>query len=146
MTAFGKQLEQFAQKTGGKLDTLHRLVVFTIYRGVVFKTPVGNPDLWASPAPKGYVGGFLRASWQIATQPVTQTKKHPGPGGSFPEPNMQIPTYLKGGTVTFIANTAPYALAVEFGHSKQQAPNGMARITVKEVVAQFNGLVKQVNP
>lgn len=29
------------------------------------RTPVGNPSLWAGPAPRDYVGGSLRRSWEL---------------------------------------------------------------------------------
>lgn len=63
-------------------------------------TPVGNPALWKSIAPPGYVPGTLRASWD--------TEKH------------SDYSYT-------IFNPQPYALRVEEGWSYLQAPDGMMR-------------------
>ncbi len=62
-------------------------------------TPIGNPSLWNYPAPKGYVPGTLKASWEI-------DKK-------------SSQTYV-------IKNEQPYAYRVETGWSTQ-APAGMMR-------------------
>ncbi len=37
-----------------------------ITRAVVLATPVGNPALWASPAPAGYKPGTHRGNWRIS--------------------------------------------------------------------------------
>jgi len=41
-----------------------RAISLAALRGVILKTPVGNPDLWKSKPPKGYVGGQFRSFWQ----------------------------------------------------------------------------------
>lgn len=68
---------------------------------IVKRTPVGNPALWNYPAPKDYIPGQLKASWELI--------KH-------------------SGTNYTIQNLQPYAYRVETGWSTQ-APSGMMRVS-----------------
>jgi hypothetical protein len=80
--------------------------------------------------PKGYVGGRLRNSWY-----VTMDKPSDGSGREPNKAGAGSLTELKNigvGGVCFLTNNLPYALPVEYGHSKQ-APAGMVRINVTRV-------------
>ncbi len=96
------------------------------------RTPVGNPALWAWPAPKDYEPGTLKASWQIS-----KTSSAQGAGGRFVSDNSILSLHGLLAKVNFnttyatIYNQQPYAQRVEDGWSTQ-APNGMMKITVKE--------------
>jgi len=71
---------------------------------MVKRTPIGRPELWNTPAPKGYTPGQLRASWELEKHGL----------GSY--------------TIT---NEQPYAFRVETGWSTQ-APTGMMRVSALE--------------
>ena len=139
MTTFTLSLAEFAKAAPEQARAVVRRVSEDVLINVVMKTPVGNPANWASvkagrAPPPGYVGGRLRANW------VT----------SFGAPSYRVTTDTdKGGQVTiargartiarsygdypiYITNSLPYAIPVEYGHSKSQAPGGMVRITVAE--------------
>lgn len=75
---------------------------------IVSYTPEGNPSLWKYPAPKGYVPGTLKKSWEISY-------------------GKEIEIY----------NNQPYAVRVEFGWSTQ-APEGMMRRALMEFPSILN--------
>lgn len=131
---FASQLSAFAEKSLVKVDQLHKLIVFHVYRGVVLKTPVDT--------------GFARASWFIGNGVIpTGTASKPGKGGSVPAPNMGAASGVSSRKITYIVNNAPYIIPLEYGHSDQaRNPDGMMRRTLAEVRATFGTLVKQVNP
>lgn len=55
------------------------------------------------------------------------------------ELTAQVAAYKIGDTIS-VRNNLPYAVRLEYGHSKLQAPNGMVRIAVRE----FPGVVARV--
>lgn len=120
------------------LDTFVRKVVIEIGNRLVYRSPVGNPDLWKFPdrAPPGYVGGRFRANWQYGFN--TQ------PQGDLPIVDASGQMSLTGITsgalgnptngITFIVNNLPYGEAIENGHSTQ-APHGIIGLTEMEFPA-----------
>lgn len=131
---FALQLGKFAEKAKGNAQTVVRKVSIDVLSKVVMRTPVGNPSLWKSKPPAGYVGGRLRANWFVTYEnPSTLTTADKDRNGSN--------TILRGSSVInratpdapiYIMNNLPYARPVEYGHSKLQAPAGMVRVTVTE--------------
>lgn len=99
-------------------------------------------------APKGYTGGRFRGNWQV-------TFETPADGETGRIDKSGTLTQALGGAVLsqfvasrdnviYFTNNVPYAVALEFGHSKQ-APNGMVRITAQEFQKLFNEAAAQVN-
>lgn len=132
---FALKLREFAEKAPERVATVVRRVSQDVLQSVVFKTPVGNPDVWAvKRAPKGYVGGRLRANWNVALGTVdTTTTVAVDPSGDMTiARGAQIIAQADGTKDVFITNSLPYALPVEYGHSKEQTPEGMVRVTVAE--------------
>ena len=79
--------------------------VNVLFETIKADTPLGKPELWKTPAPKGYVPGNLRASWeQFKLSPLTYV----------------------------IRNDAPYAVRIETGWSTQVPPTGMMRTAVMD--------------
>jgi hypothetical protein len=127
------------------LDALRRLIL---------KSPVGFPRNWKNPAPKGYVGGQFRGSWQLTVGSegsgiVGQPLK--GKFGSTSAANVAASNAvaeldkLQPYFPVFIVNGLPYAQRLENGWSKQ-APLGMVALTVQElqfvVMGYENGQLK----
>ena len=95
-------------------------------------TPVGNPSLWKHPAPPGYVGGFARASWYTFVAEGAGGSPAIGEVGANSDPVAQADAAITDahlGHTIWEVNGAPYAVALEFGHSTQ-APAGMVRMTL----------------
>ena len=56
MGDFALDLKKWTDKAQSNTDTLVREVVIELGTRIVERSPVGNPDLWQSPPPPGYVG------------------------------------------------------------------------------------------
>ena len=58
------------------IDETIKVTAIELFSGVIFRTPVGNADLWKNPnsAPDNYTGGSARSNWFLTfTTPSTQT-------------------------------------------------------------------------
>lgn len=138
--SFSADITAFVKKAKGRADRVVKKVVIDLGTSVIMKTPVGNPDLWASPAPKGYVGGAARAGWQYGNGVM--------PSGLIDDKDQTGQKTIAaltagvmtsdGASVHWIANSLPYINPLEHGWSTQ-APNGMVELTVTE----FQQIVKR---
>lgn len=131
---FELQLAKFAEKAGGNARTVIRKVSTDVLTKVVLRTPVGNPSLWKSKPPSGYVGGRLRANWNVSFEHpnFTVSQKIDRTGDATIVAGRNTINRAYGDHPIFIMNSVDYAIPVEYeGHSKQ-APAGMVRITVTE--------------
>jgi hypothetical protein len=130
---FALQLKAFAEKAKDHANVVVRNVSIDLLTATVMRTPVGNPSLWQSPAPKGYVGGRLRANWNVslgAPDDSTTTATDAGGSGTISRGSSVINEY-KAQDI-YITNSLPYAIPVEYGHSAKQSPAGMVRVSVAE--------------
>lgn len=127
-----------------KADAVVRAALFDIFNRVNKRSPVGQPELWADnitraskgkpPLPKGYLGGHFRANWQLGvSSPPTSEIDGVDPSGQRAVSNAmaKVPAKAMGGDY-FYVNNAPYAEALENGHSRKQAPLGVVGVTVLE--------------
>ena len=131
---FTLSLANFAKAAPEKANVVMRKASQSVLAQVVLRTPVGNPSLWKHPAPPGYVGGRLRANWNVGIGA-------PDVSTSIVRDQSGQPTIAREGAKLagadgkrsiFITNSLPYAIPVEYGHSHVQAPAGMVRVTVTE--------------
>ena len=135
-----------AIKDFGKLpEKVVRGTILSMGAKIIQRTPVGNPALWKRPV-KGYVGGRLRMSWQHTVgQPATGTGEGVDPSGSGAIADLRATvSRLKMGQAFYQTNNLTYSVAIEFGHSTKQAPQGMVRITVAEYEASIKEAVAKV--
>ncbi|CAI8733606.1 Prophage PssSM-02 [Pseudomonas sp. IT-P44] len=82
-------------------------------------------------APDGYVGGRFRANWHLSidvVENVTFDEVDPGGQETIAALVSAVSDFTAGQTA-YLINNLPYAIPLEYGHSKQ-APAGMVRITV----------------
>lgn len=136
--SFADDVKRFAQKAGRSLDATVRGVEMRLFRAVIKDSPVGDPSQWKSPAPPGYVGGRFRGNWQASIgSPAVGELDRRDEESTISEMEAFV-SALKGGRVTFLSNNLPYAMPLEYGHSKQ-APGGM----VRKNVARFQRLVNE---
>ena len=101
-----------------------------VYKETVDRTPIGRPELWKnSTVPDNYAPGALRKAWEINW------------GGGFINAAASFTGKLNSvsgasgyelGKDIFIRNRTSYALSIEYGHSRTQAPHGMMRLSVKK--------------
>ncbi|QHJ80235.1 MAG: hypothetical protein [Bacteriophage sp.] len=85
--------------------------------------------------PEGYTGGRFRGNWQVGidTLPTEETGRIDKSGTpTLAAAQVALEKFKVGTTqVIYFVNNVPYAIPLEYGHSKQ-APNGMVRIAVME--------------
>lgn len=138
MGDFTLALEKFAKKAPDKAEQVITKVCLSLHRRIVLATPVGNPDLWKSKPPAGYVGGRLRGNWNTGFGSIDRTEHgvDKAGGASIARAQMELLARPKGRDV-YITNSLPYAIPIEYGGSTQ-APAGMVRVTVQA----FQGLVR----
>lgn len=118
-------------------DLLHSTALSAL-ASIVRRSPVGNPDLWQSPAPKGYVGGQFRGNWFVsigAPQPQVSPRTDKSGTASIGAGEAVIRSAPAYALIT-IHNSLPYATALEHGHSSQ-APLGMVGLTLAEIQSGF---------
>lgn len=82
-------------------------------------------------APEGYVGGRFRANWQFSIDaPADGELDDIDPSGNAAVAALRAQVSgLTIGQTAYIVNNLPYAIPLEYGHSKQ-APHGMVRVTL----------------
>ena len=136
MANFSVDLNKWVTKAKENTDTLAREVVLGLSERIVERTPVGNPTLWKSPPPPGYVGGRARANWQYGHGAPPQGDL-PNIDATGQASLSRIAAGLAAAPaegVHYLANNLPYAQALEEGHSTQ-APHGMVALAVVDVEA-----------
>ena len=108
-----------------------RRVVMEIANRAVFRSPVGDPSIWQSPPPPGYVGGRFRGNWQygFAAAP-TGYGEAIDPSGAATLSGIISRVANKQG-VHWIANNLPYAQRIENGWSSQSPQGIVGRIELE---------------
>lgn len=146
---FTLDLRRFAQLAGGNARAVIKKVVIDLGTEIVIKTPVGDPNEWASPAPAGYVGGRARGSWQYAKgAPASgdvDTIDPTEPQRGNPSANVSSRRVAVGALtgdpidVHYITSNLPYMRRLEYEGWSRQAPDGM----VRKSIAEFQAIVDQ---
>lgn len=139
--SFGLDVRRLLQLVEGRCDEVARKTVLKIGTSLVYKSPVGKPWLWKHKAPKGYVGGRFVANWQYGVNVApsgTLDAIDPSGAATIGRMGARIDQSPGMGVIHVFANNLPYAVPLEYGHSKQ-TPGGMVRLTALE----FNQYVQQ---
>jgi len=131
---FALDIAKFAEKAGGNVKTVVRKVSIDTLAKVVERTPVGDPTHWKNPPPDGYVGGRLRANWNVSLSApdlstTTETDKS---GNATTARGAAHISHADGEQDIYIMNSLPYVRRIEYDGWSSQAPAGMVRITVAE--------------
>lgn len=132
---FELDIQKFVDKAKGNVTLVVRKIALDIFKRVIIKSPVGNPDIWKDPssAPPGYAGGRFKSNWQVAIGSIPAGTLEVNDKGQAALSRVDAAVLrLKAGDIIYLVNNLDYARPLEYlGHSKQ-APNGMVRITVLE--------------
>lgn len=144
---FVLSLQAFAKKAPEAAQAVIRKVSIDLLTATVLRTPAGNPDLWASKPPKGYVGGRLRASWfvSLVTADTSTSDAIDNTGSATINRGAAVIQGRTGEQDIYLTNSLPYAIPIEYGHSGVQAPQGMVRVTVAEFSAFVAKAAAEVN-
>jgi len=131
---FTAKIAKFVDRATTKLTLGVELFYVDFTMAITARTPVGDPSLWAMPADKDYVPGTLANSWfTTVNAPYSGGTRQPDANATESYRDAETKAASLPGNVLYFTNPTPYAHKIEFeGHSWQQAPNGMVRITVVE--------------
>lgn len=98
--------------------------------------------------PKGYTGGRFRGNWQVGFNSAPQNevaRTDPSGAETLADGGAILAGFKASDTQSiYFVNNVPYAVRLEFGHSKQ-APRGMVRITAQEFQKLFNEAARGLN-
>lgn len=143
MANFSASLRNEIRQLNNDIDLTIRTVLFRFSAKLVERSPVGNPDLWQTNAPAGYVGGHFRSQWQhgfnAAPNTELSTTDSSGEATKFRIRGSIFNSPVAG--MHWIVNMAPYAQRLEDGHSSQ-APSGIVSLAIMD----FNGLLERSVP
>ncbi len=106
------------------LDKDFASTAFAILRNLIAGSPVGNPDLWQSPAPPGYVGGHFRRNWQVTVGGFAEGElegEDASGATTLALGKSKIDGFVRGGggANLVIQNNVPYANRLAQGFSRQ---------------------------
>lgn len=118
MPTFGMQVAAFIKKTKLDGDVVLRKIVLDVGSSLIMKSPVDT--------------GRFRANWLFGVgEPISGYDWNEKSPAASQERLVATLPEVRMGMVTYLTNNLPYALALEYGHSKQ-APSGMVRVTIAE--------------
>ncbi len=111
-----------------------RKITLSALRGVVLRSPVGNPSLWKHPAPPGYVGGHFRNNWFVDIQTINSRIRDSidKTGAASLAEGKKVDNLTNPFVIIYLHNSLPYARRLEYGWSTQ-APQGMVSITAQSI-------------
>jgi len=117
--SFSSDIAKFAKKAGENMVTTRKSVFFQLAESIVERTPVDT--------------GRAKGNWQ----PSLHTFKSGTVAGTDnPIPAIRmVADKAKGDETMCLVNNLEYIVPLEYGHSQQQAPAGMVRISVQEFKA-----------
>ena len=134
MGSFEDQVAAFEKNARRKMDLAVRRISLDIYKRVILKSPVDT--------------GRFRGNWQAA---IGRAPSGTDDSDTWPQGDVvggEGPIYFakvaeadaklfgaKAGDTIYLANNLPYAVRLEEGYSKTQAPQGMVALTVQEFAA-----------
>lgn len=141
--SFGEAVASFADQTIERMDQVHRGIVLKLADKVIMGTPFGDPRLWKYPAPKDYVPGLARGNWQTRSNVLPPTDVIPirPAHAAYAEAEENAG---KAGDVTYMLNSVPYILRLEYEGHSTQAPAGMVRINVAAFQQQVDEYVRSI--
>ena len=144
---FALDLSKFIEKAKAAPEQVVRKVSIDLLSKVVLRTPVGNPTLWKTKyPPAGYVGGRLRANWNVSigSPDLSTSPAIDKTGGPTIASGVAALGRVDATQPVYIMNSLPYVREIEYeGHSKQ-APAGMVRVTVTEFQTFVNSAVRGI--
>tara|TARA_R110002167_G_scaffold45515_4_gene136734 strand:+ start:530 stop:988 length:459 start_codon:yes stop_codon:yes gene_type:complete len=131
---FGPLVKKWAEKKKLDIDKVARAFVIQISASIILKTPVGNPDLWKSPAPSGYVGGRARNNWFPSISAISSetTKNKAKSGKASINKTKAASKALEAGDTFYLTNNLPYIRRLEYEGWSTQAAAGMVRESILE--------------
>jgi len=123
-----------------KVESGAKQVLLAVADRLLEYSVVGDPSLWKSPAPAGYVPGKFKGSWHHSLgAPSTDTSSTVDATGDSSRAEMVAGIQAQPFGDHFFTNNEPYAMKLERGeHSSQTPPGGI----VGRTEIDFPGIVR----
>lgn len=137
-SAFAGELGMFGAQVVADGAEFTREISLEILRGVVFGTPVGQPRLWKRKAPKGYVGGFHRAQWQLTSGEPAEGQVAKRSAGDVLADGESAAESVSLGETVWITNNGPAITRLEFDGHSSQAREGWVRAVVERIRSKYD--------
>lgn len=122
MTTFALDLDKAIEKAMDQAELVVRAISINLFKNVIMKSPVDT--------------GRFRANWNCALvspdYSVSNNTDKAGSGTVTKMTSKVLQHKLEDGSL-FLTNNLPYAMRLEYGHSQEQAPHGMVRVSMMEV-------------
>jgi len=128
---FALDLQKFIDKAKAAPRDVVRKIGIDIATSLINKSPVDT--------------GRFKANWNVSfgyVDPLTTPSTDKGGGRTRERIRIQLNGW-QGGDTIYLTNSLPYAIPLEYGHSKQ-APLGMVRLTVTEFQTFVQNAVKEL--
>lgn len=103
---FALDISKIVDRTKMHASQVARGIKIELFDSVIMDTRVGNPDIWKSPPPPGYVGGRMRGNWQTQEDsPIMGEIDRIDPTGieTLSEVRARV-----GTGATYMTNNVPY--------------------------------------
>lgn len=126
MTSAADQMRAIKAKAMECTEAAVREGMLAVGERTIELTPIGDPTLWKQAPPADYRPGKLVSNWNFSQGAIDETTTEQT---SVREVNgLQGFTGPFVGKMNYIANSLPYANAIDKGHSPFQAPVGILPI------------------
>lgn len=126
---FAQQVKKYREKAEDRMSALPRAVAFEFLACAVSRSPVDT--------------GRFKANHQVTINmrpPASLLAYDKGGNKALAEGRRVLAGYKAGDTI-FISNNLAYAMPLEYGHSKKQAPFGVYRVSAEEIAAKLPDIV-----
>ena len=129
MSTFSADVARFAKKANASIDLITRKVTLDLFADVVRRTPVDT--------------GRLKGSW-VASQHAPNLSKLTYTDKEGNTTIARIAQQIGGaGSVTYLVNTQPYSVRIEYDGHSAQAPAGMVRVSMARVQQHLRAAVRE---
>ena len=129
---FTVDLTRIINKAKGRIDTVVQKVTYDLFKAVILKSPVDT--------------GRFRANWAASVNSYGSVILDVEDKDGSETVNKMAGVVLNtpAGNVVYMVNNLPYAIPLEYGHSKIQAPHGMVRLSIEEFQNYLNKSVSEL--
>jgi hypothetical protein len=123
---FSLDLSRAVKRAKGKQELVVRRVMLEVFKKIVMKSPVDT--------------GRFRANWEVSVGGYSRDaseKKDKSGASTLNKIIMSVNSIPLSGQKIFLTNALPYAIRLENGWSKTQAPQGMVKLSLAEITAKY---------
>ena len=132
MSSWERDMRRLRGLTEEKMTKVYRIAVMETTKDIIMDTPVDE--------------GRLRGNWQVGVnyQPSSQLEMLDRTGMATIGRITAIITLLQYDQKLVFCNNLPYAIPIEYGHSREKAPQGMVRRNIANWDARVDRIARVV--